>query len=46
MEWRALRALAVRGEIATSHQEFEGDPSDADGNSIRVSVVYRPRRTD
>jgi hypothetical protein len=46
LEWRALRALAVRAEVATSHQEFEGDPSGADGNSVRVSVVYRPRRTD
>jgi hypothetical protein len=46
MEWRALRALALRAEIATSHQEFEGDPSDADGNSARLSVVYRPRRVD
>jgi hypothetical protein len=46
LEWRVLRALSVRGEIATSHQEFEGDPSQADGNSARLSVVYRPRRVD
>ena len=46
LEWRLLRALAVRGEIGRVRQEFVGDSEVANGNSARVSVVYRPRRTD
>jgi hypothetical protein len=46
LEWRVLRALAVRGEIARSYQAFEGDLTTADGNSVRVSLAYRPRRTE
>ena len=46
LEWRVLRALAVRGEVGHSSQEYVGESETADGNSARVSVVYRPRRAD
>jgi hypothetical protein len=46
LEWRVLRALAVRGEVGHSSQEYVGESGAADGNSARVSVVYRPRRVD
>lgn len=46
VEWRALQALSVRGELGLAHQKFSGESGSAEGNSVKVSVVYRPRRTD
>jgi hypothetical protein len=46
IEYRIWRSFSIRGEITRSNQEFEGEPETANSNSARVSVTYRPRRTD
>ncbi len=46
LEWRFRQSLALLGQIDRSSQEFSGQTSSADGNSARISVLYRPRRRD
>jgi hypothetical protein len=46
LEWRFRRALAVGGQLELNRQEFDGDPQDADGTSIRLFLRYQPNRQE
>lgn len=46
VEWRVRRTLSLLGRIEHAQQEFSGDARSADGNAVRLAVVYRPRRLD
>ena len=46
IEWRVTQAWSVRGQVDHSRQEYVGESGVGDGNGIRASVLYRPRRTE
>lgn len=46
LEWRLTQAWSVRGQLDHSRQEYVGESGVGDGNGIRASVLYRPRRSE
>lgn len=46
LEWRLTRAWSVRGQLDHSRQEYVGESGVGDGNGVRGSVLYRPRRSE
>lgn len=46
LEWRFRQSLSLLAQIDRSSQKFDGEPDSADGNSARISVLYRPRRQE
>jgi hypothetical protein len=45
-EWRLTQAWSLRGQLEHSRQEYVGESGVGDGNAIRASVLYRPRRSE
>lgn len=45
-EWRLTQAWSLRGQVDHSRQEYVGESGVGDGNAIRASILYRPRRSE